>query len=410
MSNPIIELEDRYCAHNYHPLPVVLVKGDGPYVWDDGGQRYLDMMSAYSAVSHGHAHPRLVRRLTEQAATLNIVSRAFHTDKLGPFLEMACEISGMDAALPMNTGAEAVETAMKAARKWAYTVKGVPEDRAEIIACQGNFHGRTIAIIGMSSEAQYRDGFGPFPGGLGLIPYGDTAALEKAITPHTAALIVEPIQGEGGIVIPPAGYLARCAEICRAHDVLLICDEVQTGLGRTGRMFAFEHDNVRPDGLILGKALGGGILPVSMFLGRREVMDVFKPGDHGSTFGGNPLAAAIGLEALKILVEEDLPARSADNGAWLLDRLRSIDSPLVREIRGRGLFIGIDIDPERATAREVCERLMTKGLLSKETHETVVRLAPPLAVDRETLAWAADQIEEVLGEMSAVGKPSSTAA
>lgn len=410
MSNPIIELEDRYCAHNYHPLPVVLVKGNGPYVWDDGGQRYLDMMSAYSAVSHGHAHPRLVRRLTEQAATLNIVSRAFHTDKLGPFLEMACEISGMDAALPMNTGAEAVETAMKAARKWAYTVKGVPEDRAEIIACQGNFHGRTIAIIGMSSEAQYRDGFGPFPGGLGLIPYGDTAALEKAITPHTAALIVEPIQGEGGIVIPPAGYLARCAEICRAHDVLLICDEVQTGLGRTGRMFAFEHDNVRPDGLILGKALGGGILPVSMFLGRREVMDVFKPGDHGSTFGGNPLAAAIGLEALKILVEEDLPARSADNGAWLLDRLRSIDSPLVREIRGRGLFIGIDIDPERATAREVCERLMTKGLLSKETHETVVRLAPPLAVDRETLAWAADQIEEVLGEMSAVGKPSSTAA
>jgi ornithine--oxo-acid transaminase len=410
LSSPIIDLENRFCAHNYHPLPVVLVRGDGPYVWDESGQRYLDMMSAYSAVSHGHAHPRLVKALIEQASTLNIVSRAFHTDKLGPFLRRACELSGMDAALPMNTGAEAVETAMKAARKWAYTVKGVPRDKAEIIACEGNFHGRTIAVVGMSSEAQYREGFGPFPGGLGLIPYGDAAALERAITPYTAALIVEPIQGEGGIVIPPQGYLAHCAEICRKHNVLLICDEVQTGLGRTGKMFAFEHDGIVPDGLILGKALGGGILPVSMFLARREVMDVFRPGDHGSTFGGNPLAAAVGLEALNILVEEDLPARSAENGAWLLDRLRTIDSPLIREIRGRGLFIGIDIDPAKASARQVCQRLMKKGLLSKETHETVVRLAPPLAVDRETLAWAADRMTEVLREMNVVSSTSSTAA
>jgi len=410
MINPTIELEDRYCAHNYHPLPVVLVRGEGPYVWDDGGQRYLDMMSAYSAVSHGHAHPRLVKILIEQASTLNIVSRAFHSDRLGPFLQRACELSGMDAALPMNTGAEGVETAMKAARKWAYTVKGVPADKAEIIACEGNFHGRTIAIVGMSSEAQYREGFGPFPAGLGLIPFGDSDALEEAITPNTAALIVEPIQGEGGIVIPPDGYLARCAEICRSHNVLLICDEVQTGLGRTGKMFAFEHEGIRPDGLILGKALGGGILPVSMFLARREVMDVFRPGDHGSTFGGNPLAAAIGLEALNILVEESLPAKSAANGAWLLDRLRAIDSPLIRGIRGRGLFIGIEMNPARASARKVCERLMKKGLLSKETHETVVRLAPPLAVDRETLSWAADCIEEVLEEMCAASESSSTAA
>ncbi len=406
MSNPTIELENRYCAHNYHPLPVVLVRGEGAYVWDDQGNRYLDMMSAYSAVSHGHAHPRLVRKLVEQAGTLNIVSRAFHTDKLAPFLKRACELAGMDVALPMNTGAEAVETAMKAARKWAYTVKGVADDQAEIIACHGNFHGRTIAIVGMSSELQYRQGFGPFPGGLELIPFGDADALEKAITPNTAAFLVEPIQGEGGIVIPPEGYLARCREICRRNDVLLICDEVQTGLGRTGKLFAFQHDGISPDGLILGKALGGGILPVSMFLARREVMDVFRPGDHGSTFGGNPLAAAIGLEALHILVEEDLAAGSAEKGAWLLERLRKINSDLIREVRGRGLFIGIEIESSRASAREVCERLMKRGLLSKETHETVVRLAPPLAVDRQALAWAADQIESVLEDMEAVRQAS----
>jgi ornithine--oxo-acid transaminase len=399
VSNPTIELESRYCARNYHPLPVVLVRGEGAFVWDDQGNRYLDMMSAYSAVSHGHAHPRLVKKLIEQAGTLSIVSRAFHTDRLAPFLKKACELSGLDVALPMNTGAEAVETAMKAARKWAYEVKGVAPDRAEIVACEGNFHGRTIAIVGMSSEDQYRDGFGPFPGGLKLTSFGDADALERTITPDTAAFLVEPIQGEGGIVIPPEGYLTRCAEICRRHNVLLICDEVQTGLGRTGKMFAFQHEHVAPDGLILGKALGGGILPVSMFLARHEVMDVFRPGDHGSTFGGNPLAAAIALEALDILVEEDLVNRSAKKGAWLLERLRAIDSPLVREVRGRGLFIGLEIEPAQASAREVCERLMKRGLLSKETHETVVRLAPPLAVDRASLEWAADQIAEVLREM-----------
>jgi ornithine--oxo-acid transaminase len=399
VSNPTIELESRYCARNYHPLPVVLVRGKGAFVWDDQGNRYLDMMSAYSAVSHGHAHPRLVKKLIEQAGTLSIVSRAFHTDRLAPFLKKACELSGLDAALPMNTGAEAVETAMKAARKWAYEVKGVAPDRAEIVACEGNFHGRTIAIVGMSSEHQYRDGFGPFPGGLKLTSFGDADALERTITPDTAAFLVEPIQGEGGIVIPPEGYLTRCAEICRRHNVLLICDEVQTGLGRTGKMFAFQHENIAPDGLILGKALGGGILPVSMFLARREVMDVFRPGDHGSTFGGNPLAATIALEALNILLEEDLVKQSAEKGAWLLERLRAIDSPLIREVRGRGLFIGLEIEPAQASAREVCERLMKRGLLSKETHETVVRLAPPLAVDRASLEWAADQIAEVLREM-----------
>ncbi|MGD9406825.1 MAG: ornithine--oxo-acid transaminase [Gammaproteobacteria bacterium] len=399
MSNPTIELESRYCARNYHPLPVVLVRGKGAFVWDDQGNRYLDMMSAYSAVSHGHAHPRLVKKLIEQAGTLSIVSRAFHTDRLAPLLKKACELSGLDAALPMNTGAEAVETAMKAARKWAYEIKGVAPDRAEIVACEGNFHGRTIAIVGMSSEHQYRDGFGPFPGGLKLTSFGDADALERTITPDTAAFLVEPIQGEGGIVIPPEGYLTRCAEICRRHNVLLICDEVQTGLGRTGKMFAFQHENIAPDGLILGKALGGGILPVSMFLARHEVMDVFRPGDHGSTFGGNPLAATIALEALNILLEEDLVKQSAEKGAWLLERLRTIDSPLIREVRGRGLFIGLEIEPAQASAREVCERLMKRGLLSKETHETVVRLAPPLAVDRASLEWAADQIAEVLREM-----------
>ncbi|MGD8534135.1 MAG: ornithine--oxo-acid transaminase, partial [Gammaproteobacteria bacterium] len=345
MSNPTIELESRYCARNYHPLPVVLVRGKGAFVWDDQGNRYLDMMSAYSAVSHGHAHPRLVKKLIEQAGTLSIVSRAFHTDRLAPLLKKACELSGLDAALPMNTGAEAVETAMKAARKWAYEIKGVAPDRAEIVACEGNFHGRTIAIVGMSSEHQYRDGFGPFPGGLKLTSFGDADALERTITPDTAAFLVEPIQGEGGIVIPPEGYLTRCAEICRRHNVLLICDEVQTGLGRTGKMFAFQHENIAPDGLILGKALGGGILPVSMFLARHEVMDVFRPGDHGSTFGGNPLAATIALEALNILLEEDLVKQSAEKGAWLLERLRAIDSPLIREVRGRGLFIGLEIEP-----------------------------------------------------------------
>ena len=397
--NSLIELEERYCAQNYLPLPVVLTHGEGVFVWDDEGNKYLDMMSAYSAVSHGHANPRLVKVAQEQLAKLNIVSRAYHTDKLGPFLQRACELTGMDMALPMNTGAEGVETALKAARKWAYDVKGVKADAAEIIACKENFHGRTISVIAFSSEEQYKRGFGPFPAGFKLAEYGNLQSLEELITPNTAAFLVEPIQGEAGIVRPPAGYLKACAELCKQHDVLLIADEVQTGLGRTGKLLACEHDGVQPDGLILGKALGGGILPVSMFLARRDVMAVFTPGDHGSTFGGNPLAAAVGLEALNILVEDDLPARSASMGKYMLDKLQNIDSPLIKDIRGVGLFVGVEIDPALGTAREVCERLMQHGILSKETHDTVVRLAPPLTIGRSEIDWALERISEVLREM-----------
>lgn len=397
--NKYIDLESRYCAHNYHPLPVVLTHGEGVFVWDESGRKYLDMMSAYSAVSHGHANPRLVRLVRDQVGTLNIVSRAFYTDKLGPFLARACELTGQDMGLPMNTGAEAVETAIKAARKWAYTIKGVANDKAEIIACSGNFHGRTTTIIAMSDEPQYRAGFGPFPAGFRIVEYGSISALEEAINENTAAFLVEPIQGEGGIVVPPEGYLHAAAELCRKHNVLLIADEIQTGLGRTGKMLACEHEGVHPDGLILGKALGGGIFPVSMFLGRKDVMGVFQPGDHGSTFGGNPLGAAIGLEALNILVDERLSERSAEMGDYLITGLHKIDSPLVREIRGRGLFVGVEIDPSLGTARAVCEALMQRGLLSKETHETVVRLAPPLVIDKQEIDWALQQIREVLAEM-----------
>jgi ornithine--oxo-acid transaminase len=398
--NTSIELEERYSAHNYHPLPVVLVRGEGVYLWDDAGNRYLDMMSAYSAVSHGHAHPRLLQAFTKQAGLLAVCSRAFYTDKLGPFLKRVCGLTGMDAALPMNTGAEAVETALKAARKWAYKVKGVAPGQAEIIACTGNFHGRTIAAVSLSSETQYKDGFGPFPGGSRLVPYGDADALERAITPSTAAFLVEPIQGEAGIIVPPKGYLAQCADICRQHNVLFIADEIQTGLGRTGRLLACDHEDVRPDGLILGKALGGGLLPVSMFLAKHEVMDVFTPGDHGSTFGGNALAAAVGSEALDVLVEEKLAERSAELGAYMLERLRAVKNPLIKNLRGLGLFIGLEIDPRRARAREVCEHLLVRGILSKETHETVVRFAPPLVITREQIDWALARIELVLHDMA----------
>ena len=390
--NKYMDLESRYCAHNYHPLPVVLTHGEGVYVWDDAGNKYLDMMSAYSAVSHGHANPRIVNVVRDQVGTLNIVSRAFYTDKLGPFLAKACELTGQDMALPMNTGAEAVETAIKAARKWAYTVKGVADDKAEIIACSGNFHGRTTTIIAMSDEPQYRAGFGPFAPGFKIVEYGSIDALEAAINENTAAFLVEPIQGEGGIIVPPQGYLKAAEALCRKHNVLLIADEIQTGLGRTGKLLACEHEDVVPDGLILGKALGGGIFPVSMF----------KPGDHGSTFGGNPLGAAIGLEALNLLVEDRLAERSAGLGDYLLAELRKIDSPLIRAVRGRGLFIGLEIERSLGSARAVCEALMKRGLLSKETHETVVRLAPPLVIEKRDIDWALQQIREVLAEMDRV--------
>jgi ornithine--oxo-acid transaminase len=335
----------------------------------------------------------------EQVARLSVVSRAFYSDKLGPFLERICTLTGQDMALPMNTGAEAVETAIKAARKWAYTVKGVASNKAEVIACSGNFHGRTIAIVTMSDEPQYQDGFGPFPDGFRIVEYGDIGALEAAINKNTAAFLVEPIQGEGGIILPPAGYLKAAEQLCRKHNILLLVDEIQTGLGRTGKMLASEHENVKPDGLMLGKALGGGILPVSAFLARREVMQVFTPGDHGSTFGGNPLAAAVGLEALNILVEERLAERSAEMGDYLLAELAAIKSPLIKDLRGRGLFIGIEIDAELAEAREICEALMQQGVLSKETHATVVRLAPPLIISKAEIDWAVTRIRAVLQEI-----------
>lgn len=396
----LIELEQRHGAHNYDPLPVVLAKGKGVYAWDLEGRCYFDMMSAYSAVSHGHGHPRLTRVLAEQAETLAVTSRAYYNDRLPLFLKRLCEITGQDAALPVNTGLEAVETALKAARKWGTKVKGVPQDRVEIIACNGNFHGRSIAILSMSSEAQYRDGFGPFPAGFKCVPYGDARALERAITPDTVAFLVEPVQGEAGIIVPPSGYLAACARICRAHDVLLICDEVQTGLGRTGRILACEHEGVVPDGLILGKALGGGLLPVSAFLARREVMDVFAPGDHGSTFGGNALSAAVALEALDVMLEERFAERAAELGEYFLSQLRAMRSPIARGVRGKGLLIGVEIDPAVASARHVCDKLLAHGILSKETHETVVRFAPPLIITREQLDSALVAIRAAFADVA----------
>ncbi|RBA24453.1 ornithine--oxo-acid transaminase [Herminiimonas fonticola] len=399
MSSHRIALEDRYCAHNYQPLPVVLSKGLGIWLWDEDGKRYMDMMSAYSAVSFGHSHPALVEALTHQAGQLAVTSRAFYTDQLGSFLQLLCEMTGMPKALPMNSGTEAVETALKAARKWGYKVKGIPDQQAEIIVCHGNFAGRTTTIVGFSSEAQYRDGFGPFDGGFVTIPFGDAAALEAAITPRTAAFLVEPIQGEGGIIVPPDGYLAQCREICTRHDVLLICDEVQTGLGRTGRLLACDHEGIKPDGLILGKALGGGLLPVSAFLARRDVMDVFTPGDHGSTFGGNPLAAAVGHAALSLLRDGALIAAAQRLGQRLRDGLSAIQHPAICSVRGKGLLIGLELDPNIISARNFCERLMEEGVLSKETHHTVVRFAPPLIISAAEIDAALRIIEHVFATL-----------
>ena len=393
-----VSLEARFGAGNYAPLPVTIVRGQGVYLWDDAGRRYIDMMGAYSAVSFGHCHPRLVKALTEQAQRLDTISRAYFSDRLGPFLAKACALTGLDAALPMNSGAEAVETALKAARKWAYKVKGVPSDQAEIIAAEGNFHGRTISIVGFSSVAQYRDGFGPFPAGFKLVPFGDASALAAAITPDTAAFLVEPIQGEGGINVPPPGYLAGVARICRANNVLLLCDEIQSGLGRTGRLLACQHEGVVPDGLMLGKALGGGLFPVSLFLARRELMRVFTPGDHGSTFGGNPIAAAVGLAALDTLVDERLAERAAVVGAHLLARLSSINNPIIREVRGRGLFAGVELHRNMANAGTVVRRLVQAGVLTKDTHRNTIRFAPPLIIDESQIDWAVERLAEVLEE------------
>jgi ornithine--oxo-acid transaminase len=400
-----IQEVDRWSARNYGPLPVVLERGEGVWVWDIEGRRYLDMLAAYSAVNQGHRHPRIVAALEEQAGRLTLTSRAFHNDRMGPFLRALCEATGFDRALPMNTGAEAVETAIKAARKWGYEVKGVPEDRAEIIVCENNFHGRTTTIVGFSSEAQYRRGFGPFTPGFRMIPYGDAAALERAITPNTVAFLVEPIQGEGGIVVPPEGYFGCVHEMCREHEVLVLNDEIQTGLGRTGKLFCGDWDGTRGDIMIVGKALGGGVFPVSAILADEAVMDVFRPGDHGSTFGGNPLGAAVGEAALRVTLDEQLPERSNELGSWFQSRLREIDSPNVEQVRGRGLMIGIVIRDESGPARPFCEALMRRGILCNDTHHQVIRIAPPLVVTREVLEDALATIAEVI----TAGSPATVA-
>jgi ornithine--oxo-acid transaminase len=398
----MIALEKRYGATNYEPLPVVLSRGEGVWLWDDQGRRYLDMLSAYSAVSFGYGHPKLIAAFTEQAKRLAVTSRAFYSDRLPPFLAKVCEVTGMDRALPMSTGAEAVETAIKCARKWAYTVKKVPDNQAEIIVCAGNFHGRTSTIVGFSSEAQYREGFGPYAKGFIPVPFGDAAALKAAITPNTAAFLVEPVQGEAGIIVPPEGYLTECARICREHNVLLIVDEVQTGLGRTGKVLACDHEGVKPDAIILGKALGGGLLPVSAFVAREAVMGVFRPGDHGSTFGGNALGAAVGLASLNVLMDEKLSERAAVMGVHLLQRLKSIASPVITDVRGMGLLIGVELDPKKVSARQFVETLLKHGVLSKDTHGTVARFAPPLIVEREQLDWGVERIREALREYGPV--------
>jgi ornithine--oxo-acid transaminase len=390
-----IELEKSMAAANYDPLAVVLSEAKGVWVTDTEGRRYLDMMSAYSAVSMGHGHPRILQALTEQANKLAVASRAYYSETLGPFLAKLVEVTGLDLALPMNTGAEAVETAIKAARRWGHKVKGIAKDQAEIIVAEGNFHGRTTTIIGFSSEESYRDGFGPFTGGFRAVPFADAAAVEAAIGPNTCAVMMEPIQGEAGIIVPPDGYLRQLREICDRRGVMLIIDEVQAGLGRTGKWFAHQHDGIRPDGLILGKALGGGVYPVSAFVGTKELMGVFNPGSHGSTFGGNGLAARIGLEALRVIAEERLVERSAEMGAYLFERLNAMRSPFVTAVRGRGLWVGVEVDPAIVSGREVCERLAREGVLSKDTHGTVLRFAPPLTITREEIDWGMERIERV---------------
>jgi ornithine--oxo-acid transaminase len=389
----LIELEEKYGAHNYHPLDVVIERAEGVWVYDVEGNRYLDCLASYSAVNQGHVHPKILEALVEQARRVTLTSRAFRNHQLPLLYKQLHELTGYDLALPMNSGAEAVETAIKMARKWAYDVKGIPQDEAEIIVCDNNFHGRTTTIVGFSSNRQYRDGFGPFTPGFRSIPFGEAHALEAAITRNTCAFLVEPIQGEAGINIPPPGYLKTTAETCRRNRVLLIADEIQAGLGRTGKLFAFEHEGIRPDAVIIGKALAGGFYPVSAVLASRELLGVFRPGDHGSTFGGNPLGCAVARAALRVLVEEKLIERSAELGAYFLDRLLAIRSPHIKEVRGKGLWIGIELNKP---ARPFCEALKQAGLLCKETHNVVIRVAPPLVITRDQIDWGVEQIGKVL--------------
>ncbi len=391
-----IDLESQFGANNYKPLDVVLCRGKGIWVWDVKGQKYLDCLSAYSAVNQGHCHPRILKVLTEQAGKLTLVSRAFRNDQLGPFYKEICELTRSHSVLPMNSGAEAVESAIKAVRKWGYKVKQVPEGQAEIIVCANNFHGRTLTIVGFSTEEQYKEGYAPFTPGFKIIPFGDAEALAQAITPNTVGFLVEPIQGEGGVIVPPAGYLKEVRRLCTDQNVILILDEIQTGLGRTGKLFAEEHDGIESDLTLVGKALSGGYYPVSAVLSNKEVLGVFKPGDHGSTFGGNPLACAVAREALKVLVEEKLIENSAELGSYMMDQLREIRSPHIREIRGKGLLIGIELHPEAGGARRFCEALQTKGLLCKETHEHVLRIAPPLVIRKPDIDWALERLQDVL--------------
>jgi ornithine--oxo-acid transaminase len=391
-----ITLAEKFGAHNYHPIPVVLQRAEGVWAWDVEGKKHIDMLASYSALNMGHRHPRIIAALVEQAGLVTLTSRAFHNEQAGFFFKELCELVGLPKVLPMNSGAEAVETAIKAARKWGYTRKRIPEGKAEIIACVNNFHGRTTTIVSFSTEAQYRDGFGPFTPGFVLVPYGDARALEAAITPNTVAFLIEPIQGEAGIVVPPAGYLKATAEICRRNNVLYVADEIQTGFGRTGRMLCVEHEAVKPDVIILGKALGGGVLPVSAIAATEDVMDVFQPGDHGSTFGGNPLACAVGRAAMKVLVDEKLALRSAELGTYFLDKLRAIKSPHVKDTRGKGLFIGVEVHESSGKARPFVEQLAREGVLSKETHDQVIRFAPPLVITKAEIDWALERIEKVL--------------
>jgi ornithine--oxo-acid transaminase len=396
MPKDYIELEERFGAHNYHPLDVVLTRGEGVWVYDVDGKRYLDCLSAYSALNQGHVHPRILAAMTEQAGRLSLTSRAFRNDQLPFFYKELSELTGYEMSLPMNSGAEAVETALKLARKWAYVVKKVPRYTAEIITAAGNFHGRTISTISFSTEPLYRDDFGPFTPGFVTVPYGDFDAVAKAITPNTAAVFVEPIQGEGGVIIPPAGYLRKLREITREENVLLIADEIQTGLGRTGKLFACQWEDVRPDVTIIGKALGGGFYPVSAVLADAALLDLFQPGEHGSTFGGNPLAAAVSRAALQVIVDEHLVENAAELGEYLTDQLAEINSPHVKEVRGRGLLIGVELKPEAGGARRFCEALLAEGVLAKETHEDVIRFAPPLIINRLTIDWALERIRKVL--------------